>query len=282
MLKGVTMKTLFLSDLDGTFLNSKAEISQRSAEIIDYLIKQGVLFTVATARTGATVKDIFSDVNLSLPWILMNGVLIYDPVASSNISANKIFTEDAESVISVYIKYNKTPMLYILKEDHLEIRYCSLDNVYQKEYVYSRQNLNEKRFKKCDYGSMLNGDDTLIYMVSLDKEEDLAPICNEIRTQNRVCCAFYRDNYTNCNFMECMNRTVSKGVAASQLKKLLGVDKIIAFGDNLNDIPLFSVADECYAVSNACQELKDISTGVIDTNNNDGVVKFIINHYTQE
>ena len=50
---------------------------------------------------------------------------------------------------------------------------------------------------------------------------------------------------------------------------------MIAFGDNLNDIPLFEVADECYAVSNAEEKLKSIATGVIGSNDEDAVAKFI-------
>lgn len=274
------MKTLYISDLDGTLLNNQAELSDYSKKNLKQLVDKGLLFTVATARTKATVKSIFSGVDLNLPWILMNGVLIYDPVKNCNVTANEISAEDAESVISVYKKHGKSPMLYILREDHLEIRYNTLDNIYQKEYVDSRQNLNEKRFKECDTDFKIGDNDRLIYMVSLDKEEVLAPICDEIRSENRVYCAFYSDNYTDCNFMECMNKTVSKGIAAQQLKTILDVDKIVAFGDNLNDLPLFRIADEGYAVSNACQQLKDIATGVIESNNSDGVVKFIIKHFS--
>ena len=73
------MKTLFLSDLDGTFLNSCGKITKRSAEIISNLTNSGVLFTVATARTYATVMEMFKDINLPCPLVLMNGVTIYDP-----------------------------------------------------------------------------------------------------------------------------------------------------------------------------------------------------------
>ncbi|MBR5826572.1 MAG: HAD-IIB family hydrolase [Clostridia bacterium] len=273
------MKTLYISDLDGTLLNNQAMLSDFSRENLKNLINDGLMFTVATARTKATVKDIFSGVGLNQPWVLMNGVLIYDPLSNVNIAANEISIDDAESVLSAYKRYNKTPMLYFLKDDHLEIQYQTIYNVYQKEYIESRKNLIEKRFKKIEDDFKINKDDKLIYIVSLDKEDILAPICEEIRAENRVYCAFYSDNYTDCSFMECMNKAVSKGVAAERLKSILKVDRIIAFGDNLNDLPLFNIADECYAVSNACQQLKDAATGIIDSNCNDGVVKFIMNHY---
>lgn len=269
------MKTLFISDLDGTLLNDQANLSDFTKIKLKELVDKGLLFTVATARTRATVKSMFSGVGLNLPWILMNGVLVYDPVTDKNISSYEITHDDAEHVLSIYKKYNKSPMLYMLHDNYLEIQYKTLDNVYQSDYVNARKDLLEKRFKKCDTELELNINDKLIYIVSLDKEELLAPICKEIREENRVNCAFYSDNYTECNFMECMNKEVSKGVAAKQLKNYLNVDKIIVFGDNLNDLPLFKIADECYAVSNACSELKAEATGIIDSNNNDGVIKFI-------
>ena len=72
-----------------------------------------------------------------------------------------------------------------------------------------------------------------------------------------------------------MNSTISKGTAAEEIKRLTGADRIIAFGDNLNDIPLFEAADEAYAVSNAHEKLKEIATGIIGSNDEDAVIKFI-------
>ncbi len=45
------MKTLFVSDLDGTLLNTKDKINPQSLEIINSLVEGGVLFTYATARS---------------------------------------------------------------------------------------------------------------------------------------------------------------------------------------------------------------------------------------
>ena len=45
------MKTLYISDLDGTLLNSQGKISNYSIEIINHLIEQGMIFTYATARS---------------------------------------------------------------------------------------------------------------------------------------------------------------------------------------------------------------------------------------
>ena len=72
-----------------------------------------------------------------------------------------------------------------------------------------------------------------------------------------------------------MPKAASKARAAKHLKEMLGADRLVVFGDQVNDIPLFEAADEAYAVGNAVQALKDIATGVIGTNDEDAVVKWL-------
>ena len=72
-----------------------------------------------------------------------------------------------------------------------------------------------------------------------------------------------------------MPKAATKAHAARQLAKLLGCDRIVAFGDAVNDLPLFEAADECYAVSNAAAELKARATGVIGCNDDDGVAHWL-------
>ena len=45
------MKTLYVTDLDGTLLNSNTQISEYSINTINRLVEQGMLFTYATARS---------------------------------------------------------------------------------------------------------------------------------------------------------------------------------------------------------------------------------------
>lgn len=56
---------------------------------------------------------------------------------------------------------------------------------------------------------------------------------------------------------------------------MLKCEKLVTFGDGKNDIDMFEISDEAYAVENADEELKAIATGLIESNNNDGVAKWI-------
>lgn len=274
------MKTLYITDLDGTFLNSKAEISRRTAEIINDLTHSGVLFSVATARTYATVTEMFRGILLPCPLVLMNGVTIYDPVRNKILKSNPIPEELADRIISAFRKHGVEPMLYFQNEEVLDICYCDIANEYQRDYVNQRINCKTKRFIKCDAPVAINGR-KLVYIVSLDYKDKLQAIYDEIAHIPKARAMFYKDTYTDCYFLEIISSDVSKATGAMQVKELLGIDKIVAFGDNLNDIPLFEAADEAYAVSNAEYELKQIATGVIGSNDEDAVAEFILNHSKQ-
>ena len=161
------MKTLFLSDLDGTFLNSKGKISERSAEIISNLTEKGVLFTVATARTYATVLEMFKEINLPCPLVLMNGVTIYDPINKKIITSNSIPTALGNDIIKEFRIRGIEPMLYFQQGETLEIYYTQLTNDYQREYVQQRINCSGKKFIHSPAPVEIEGKN-LVYIVCLD------------------------------------------------------------------------------------------------------------------
>ena len=68
---------------------------------------------------------------------------------------------------------------------------------------------------------------------------------------------------------------MAKAKAVTELKRILDCDRVVCFGDGVNDISMFETADECYAVGNAHEELKRIATAVIGTNEDDGVARWM-------
>ena len=272
------MKTLFLSDLDGTFLNSKGKITQRSADIINTLTKKGVMFTVATARTYATVTEMFEGIYLPCPLVLMNGVTIYDPLEKQILKSNSIPTDLGNKIVSEFRKRGVEPMLYFQQGETLDIYYAELTNDYQREYVAQRTDRNGKRFIYSPTPIKLE-DKNLVYIVCLDYYDKLKDIYEAVSKFDETHCMFYKDNYVpDMYYLEIITRAVSKASGALEVKRMVGADRIVAFGDNLNDIPLFEIADECYAVEEAQDELKSIATGVIGSHNRDAVAEFLLEY----
>ena len=73
-----------------------------------------------------------------------------------------------------------------------------------------------------------------------------------------------------------MPARASKAHAIQKLKAIWGCSRVVSFGDAVNDLPMFALSDECYAVANAVEELKAAATGVIGSNEDDGVARWLL------
>lgn len=272
------MKTLYLTDLDGTLLNNSAAVSQTTAQILNKLIDKGMLFTVATARTYSTVIPMMKDVKLNLPLVLMNGVCIYDIVSSKTVDIKNIDTKAGTEIVDAFEKNEKYPMVYFEKDGIIRVEYKILTTKSQQNYVANRKKFYKKEFVKTENFS-LDKAQNLIYIVTLDKKDEVQHIFDYAKKRDDVSANFYPDNYCDEYFLEIFSKDASKASGALKVKEITGADKIVAFGDNLNDLALFEIADEAYAVTNACDELKNAATGIIDSNENDAVAKFLLQRY---
>lgn len=275
------MKTLYITDLDGTLLNSQAQISQNSVSLLNDLIDKGALFSLATARTYSTVVPIMKDVNLNTPVVLMNGVCLYDITQRKMQDVHFLEMETVRQIVDVFLKHGKYPMLYFENEGAITVEYTVLSTQSQIDYVSNRKKFYNKNFLKRD-SFLLDDSRKCIYIVTLDKYDEIKEIAHEIENSFDVGCHFYSDNYCGEYFLEIFNKHASKSSGVQKVKDILNADKIIAFGDNLNDSPMFEIADEAYAVKNAVTQLKEKATGVIDSNNEDAVARFIFEHFQKE
>lgn len=293
-------KMLYVSDLDGTLLNGDALLNEDVPERLNCLIDKGICFTVATARTYATVNSIMKDVNLTCPMILMNGVMIYDPVKKSCIHAEIIERDSVEYILKGRKKFGVTGFAYALSpeisEDHLKSEETSVTSsvgrvgksgrkmatYYEKiatkhmeKFYTKRRDLYHKPFSKVERLEDISGED-IIYFSICYEEEVLRPFYEYLKKDERLNLNFYKDVYGDgLWYLEISHKNASKYYGIQKLRKLLHPAAITGMGDNLNDIPLFEACDRSCAVGNAHKEVKERADYILDTNLNAGVVKFL-------
>ena len=268
-------KTLYISDLDGTLLNKDAELSEYTIATLNNLIGKGVHFSVATARTAATSVLILERIKINEPVILMNGVLIYDITAKHYIKKEMLEEEKITQILSAMKNLNQTGLMYALSGDELLTYYERIYNDALQNFVNERVRKYNKKFVQID--DFANADTDIIYFCYMDTNEKIHRLYNEIKTINGLRIEMYQDIYFDGDlwYMEVFNETASKYNAVQFLRKQYGFDKIIGFGDNLNDLPLFAACDECYAVVNAKPDVKEKATAIIGANDEDGVAKWL-------
>ena len=270
------MPTLYLSDLDGTLLRSDQRTSAFTNETINRLVKEGMLFSYATARSFNTAQKVTIGLDAQIPLIVYNGAFIIDNVTHQLLATNLFADEDAAEILSTLLDAGLSPIVYCLDDRERFVYQQHTINKDTREYVESRQ--GDPRDTPVDAPDALRRPGTF-YFTCIDDEKKLEPLFRRYREQ--YSCVFSKDIYSGAQWLEIMPKNATKAHAARQLATLLGCDKIVAFGDSLNDVPLFEAADERYAVANAADALKKRATAIIAGNDEDGVAHWLADHWTK-
>ena len=273
------MKTLYITDLDGTLLDSKARLKDRSADLIKRLSANGILFTYATARRFASAGPIMEKAEIALPVILMNGVAIADGRTGEMIHMNGFDQSQLQEAKQIIEQHKETPMVYALVDGKHRVSYLSHDTRRTKTYINDRK--GDPALRPCEtYEELFQGD--IYYFTILSPIIPLDTLNTVFSSEKGFNANAQPDTYHNHElWYEVFSVNASKANAALQVKKLLGADELVCFGDNLNDISMFEAADRCYSVSNAVPELKAISTATIGSNENMAVPVFIEREQTK-
>ena len=266
-------KTLYISDLDGTLLSNKSGLKDRAAELISRLSKNGVLFTYATARRFGSAHFRVAKAEIKLPVILMNGVIIADGESGEVIELNGLEHCDLSKIKKAVEEYGEAPIVYSFIDGEQRASYYEG----QKKRVtsYLNDHKGDKAVRACgSYEELFEGDvHYLTFLNTLLPDEVKKELFS---AQNGLTYTEYYDNYHKDElWTEVFSVKATKANAVLRLKEMLKADEIVCFGDNLNDIPMFEAADRAYAVSNAKEELKAKASGIIGSNEQISVPKFI-------
>ena len=268
------MKTLFVSDLDGTLLTAKETVSEYSLRLLNELIDEdGVLFTYATARSLNSAAKAVWGLRQNLPVILYNGAIIMEPW-NGNKLYNSHFTGTVRADIRrILHEYDVWPLVYSFLGNKERVSWLrGRETEGMKRYLSRRA--GDPRLNPVDSPDELK-DDEIFYYTYIDAKERTDVLHAVFEKDARFRCIYQQETYQSDYWLEIMPAGTSKGAAATVLKERLGAEKLVAFGDALNDRELFRAADEAYAVENADEELKKVATAVIGYSEEDSVSKFI-------
>ena len=284
------MKTLYLTDLDGTLLRSDERLSDFTANTINTLVASGVNFSYATARSLVSASRVTAGLVTEFPVICYNGGFVFENKSKEILQAHYFASAEVEDLRRILSQHGISPIVYafvdgvehfsFINKARLRARFVP-DQFTREEqnvtdgmrlFLDSRIGDPRRREVNCE-DELYRGD--MFYFIIIGTEPQLAPVSEIFKRDTRLHTIFHKDFYMDAWWCELLPAKATKGAAALELKAMLGCDRLVVFGDGINDIPLFSVADEGYAMANAVPQLKEIATAVIDSNDNDGVAKWL-------
>ena len=119
------MKTLFVTDLDGTLLTKEQRVSAYSCEHLNRLIGDGLLFTFATARSAESAKNATQGLNINAPVVLYNGGLLYDFATDTTLRAILLNEEEKCDILDVLNSFNISPFAYSALEGREKVKWIT-------------------------------------------------------------------------------------------------------------------------------------------------------------
>ena len=270
-------RTLYVSDLDGTLLNEDSVLSGDTIAMLNRIIEElGGLFTVATARTPATVVPLMQQVHANLPFIVIGGSAMWNPVTCDYEHTRCIDDETVNAVSDVFDRHGLHPFIYRRHGSLLYTHHCGSLSVQEERFVAARQHLPLKRFFLDDQHYRHNADEALL-IFAMNKYAVLKALATDLQAVSTCTVMLYHDIFDESEgYLEIFTADTSKAGAIRDLARQVGADRVVVFGDNRNDIAMLQAADHSVAVENAFSEVKAAASEVIGPNTADSVPRWIL------
>ena len=269
----MTGKTLYVSDLDGTLMRNDLSISDFSIGVINELAEKGFGFTYATARSINSAREITGRLKLKLPVITRNGAVLADNNTGKYLEKSVFTGAEVKLLKELIPELPRCGFVSCFIGDDMIKAYVPTEHTkcFQAYLDYYKD--DRAKTEVADLDGMFCGVPGYVTLIS-DKE-DLEPVYERVKDYPGWECIFQKDIYREEYWLEICPQNCTKAKSILKLKEKYGFDRVVVFGDSVNDLPMFKAADEAYAVANAIDELKAAATAVIGSNEEDAVALFL-------
>ena len=259
------MIKLFVTDMDGTLLNSQQELSPENIAAIREAAVAGVTVTVATGRMYPSALPYVKKLGIDVPIITYGGAVIKS-VMGEIIYSSFIDENLVRQVLEFYFA-NDWPIqiysgdeLFYEQETPLTTLYCQKARI--KGNAVGRRGMlaHTKKVPK-----MLSATNTV-------EEADAYQAAFREKFGSSLSAA-----RSASTFLDITNAGVNKATAISQLASILGIslNEVLAIGDSENDLPMLQVAGIAVAMGNATPAVKEAADYVVADEDHDGVAETI-------
>ncbi len=278
------MNTLYVSDLDGTLLQSDAALSPFSENILRVLLADGLLFTVASARSVVAIRQMLRGLPLPLPVIEFNGAYLSDLSTGRHEIINALEPSVAVSVYEMVTAHGLAAFISSFDGMEDRIHYGVMRNEGMHWYLKDRLDHRDPRWRGAADDLAASLREQVVCLTMIAKKEELTDMQAAILEAHNgsVETHLFENQYSpGWHWLTVHDRRATKDQAIKTLTESYGLSgsEIVVFGDHSNDLKMFAAADLAVAVGNAQAKVKACADLVIGTNDQDSVAMFIRGHW---
>ena len=259
---------LIVLDLDGTLLTDNLTISEKTKQTLMKAKEAGHEIMIATGRPYRASSLYYNELQLTTPIVNFNGAYIHHP-------KNKSW-QSVHSPINMKVVHDVVDSVDRYKYENL------IAEVIDDVYIHVEDSTMMDIFKMGDPKVMvgnlrgnLNEDPTSLL---IHADEDNVPLIRQHLQDVHAELIEHRRWGAPFNIIEVVRKGLNKAVGVSLVAKDFNIprDRLLAFGDEDNDLEMIDYAGIGVAMGNGIDELKRIAKEVTLSNNEDGIANFLI------
>ena len=265
---------LIVFDLDGTLLNQESAISDYTSDTLRLLAEHEIAYTVATGRTLHSARAILEGHQFLLPQAYKNGVMIWHPEQRRFSSGAMLTADELDHIVQACIRQDVTPLVFTLDQD----QECTVYHPPLRSEVEHLLNRNLGIEDKIRTRALdeLPADAVITHVNSIGHSEAIKAVLQSVNDEpHLVAYSGFAWEGRQWRWLDIHHSEASKGGAIKEMKDLLGIERVICFGDSDNDLSMFEMADESYAPANANDAIKSAATAVIGHHDEEGIARFL-------
>lgn len=260
---------LIALDLDGTLLSDEKIISNKNKQIISKAIEEGHIVVIATGRPHRASIQYYQELGLKTPMVNFNGALIHHPTDRKwDVLHNPMPKRTALSIVETCYDLGVHNVLAEVQDQ------VYLDKYNQDLIDIFYQTAEDSPFVIGSLKSKLKEDPTSLLIHP--KEDHIISLRNHLDEFHAEVIE-HRKWGAPWNVIEIVKKGINKAVGLRKIAHYYQIpeDRIIAFGDEDNDLEMIDYAGVGVAMGNAIDQLKSIANHVTVTNEESGIGLFL-------
>lgn len=265
---------LVVFDLDGTLLNRKSVISDYTSETLQLLTERDIAYTVATGRTLHGARAILDGHHFRLPQAYKNGVMIWHPQTRHFSRSATLTPGELDNLVRACLKHGVTPFVFTLdKNDESVVYHPPLLTDIERELIFSTGIAEPVNVRALD---QLSANAKITHVNSIGDSKAIESVLRSVDDEpHLVAYSGIALEDKQWRWLDVHHSDASKGGAIKAMKRMLGLERVICFGDSDNDLSMFKAADESYAPENANDRIKSAATAIIGHHDEEGIAHFL-------
>jgi len=252
---------MVVSDMDGTLLNSKHEVSPLFLELHEKMHQRGIRFVAASGRQYPSMILKLTEIGEKMSFIAENGALIIEN--EEIIHAQELPIHTVKEVLSTLESYPEIePVVCCANQAYTPSKNPKFIQILE-EYYSSHQRISNTE-------EILHAPLKVALYHHISGEHHIYPAVKGYDKELQV-------KISGDYWVDLSHKEANKGVALQKLLDHYNIDRseILVFGDYLNDIEMLRMTPNSVAMGNAHPEIKAIASIVTESHDNFGVERVL-------